>query len=150
MPEHMENSLTLLKSSSDQLLSLHPSELSESFHALESSILPFAKNHPWHTISFLAYFKFNLEKIIQNLQNSGHSISEVVNFNNPLIIEKLLKLETFDLLPNNPDAYLEIYCDSDLGQIVQKGGLEHLVQTRAYFAMLQDLSDAINEQLAQL
>lgn len=107
MPEHMENSLTLLKSSSDQLLSLHPSELSESFHALESSILPFAKNHPWHTISFLAYFKFNLEKIIQNLQNSGHSISEVVNFNNPLIIEKLLKLETFDLLPNNPNAYLE-------------------------------------------
>lgn len=46
---------------------------------------------------------------------------------------------------DNHDAYLGVYGESDLGQLVQEGGIERLEQTIVYFAMEQDIWDAVSE-----
>jgi hypothetical protein len=53
-------------------------------------------------------------------------------------------------ISDNHDAYLDVYGPEDLGQIVIDNGVDGLTLTRAFFAMSQDLNDAIakiiNEQ----
>jgi hypothetical protein len=48
-------------------------------------------------------------------------------------------------ISDNHDAYLDVYNQEDLGQIVMDKGIDGLTLTRAFFAMSQDLNDAIHE-----
>jgi len=43
---------------------------------------------------------------------------------------------------DNADAYLDVYDNESLGQIVTEQGVDQLGTIRAYFAMYQDLSEA--------
>jgi hypothetical protein len=52
-------------------------------------------------------------------------------------------------ISDNHDAYLDVYGQEGLGQIVMDSGVDGLTLTRAYFAMSQDLNDAIAEIISQ-
>ena len=52
-------------------------------------------------------------------------------------------------ISDNHAAYLDVYCQEDLGQLVIDSGVDGLTMTRAYFAMSQDLNDAIAEIISQ-
>lgn len=44
---------------------------------------------------------------------------------------------------NNYDAYLEVYCQDDLGQLVSDGGEEKLTMMKAFYAMFADVNDEL-------
>lgn len=43
----------------------------------------------------------------------------------------------------NDDAYLDVYDNEGIGQIVTEHGLDHVGMVRAYFAMSQDVSEGM-------
>ena len=47
---------------------------------------------------------------------------------------------------DNNEAYLELYNNEDLGQLVIERGPEAVTQAQAFYAMLQDLDNEIYEQ----
>ena len=49
---------------------------------------------------------------------------------------------------SNDEAYLDVYDDASLGELVKDKGVDGLHMTMAYFAMTQDIQDAIYEVLA--
>ena len=49
---------------------------------------------------------------------------------------------------SNDEAYLDVYDDASLGQLVKDKGVDGLHTTMAYFAMSQDIQDSIYEVLA--
>ena len=49
---------------------------------------------------------------------------------------------------SNDAAYLDVYDDASLGELVKDKGVDGLHMTMAYFAMSQDIQDAIFEVLA--
>jgi hypothetical protein len=51
---------------------------------------------------------------------------------------------------DNEDAYLDVYDNESLGQIVAEKGVEQLGTIRAYFAMYQDLAEACQEEIEKL
>jgi len=46
---------------------------------------------------------------------------------------------------DNEEAYLDIYGNEDLGALVSEGGIEKAVMVQAFYAMYQDVRDAIGE-----
>jgi predicted ribosome quality control (RQC) complex YloA/Tae2 family protein len=50
----------------------------------------------------------------------------------------------------NADAYKDVYSDEDLGQLVSEQGIEAFEQVRAFFAMTQDVSEAMQELKSEL
>jgi len=48
----------------------------------------------------------------------------------------------------NDTAYLDVYDDAALGELVKDKGVDGLHMTMTYFAMTQDIQDAIYEVLA--
>lgn len=46
---------------------------------------------------------------------------------------------------SNADAYLDIYGSEDLGKLITEKGLEAVVLARAFYALHQDVQDALSE-----
>lgn len=51
---------------------------------------------------------------------------------------------------SNENAYLDIYSYEDLGRVVAEKGLDELNRIRAFYAMSQDVREAIDEALANI
>lgn len=44
---------------------------------------------------------------------------------------------------SHPDAYLDLYCNEDLGHMVSVGGIEEITLVRAFWALEHDVTQAI-------
>ena len=45
----------------------------------------------------------------------------------------------------NEEAYLDIYCNRDIGDIVAEHGLDHMRGVQAFWAMVQDVNECLFE-----
>ncbi len=105
------------------LLSYSPKDLELYFsRAIQKSELH-QKEYAWHILGLLSFFNVN----ISNLVTDGFgNFPNRLNFNNPLILEPLLKLKTSTIYPKNNDVYLEFLISSpnelhnQLTSLVQK------------------------------
>ena len=52
-----------------------------------------------------------------------------------------------DLVRNtdHPDAYLDMMSNEDIGNVVRDNGLEHAIMIQAFYAMQQDIIDALDD-----
>lgn len=89
-------------------------------------------------------------EIVTELKQGGYdptdiysAVHEVVDGHEYMIYthyhEKVIRQTT------NEDAYLDVYSSEDLGELIQHKELEGVIQARAFFAMTQDVSDALHE-----
>lgn len=104
MPVEMQNKFKMLDFNAADLKSHHPLELQSQFENIKK---PFAENadlYPWHLLGLLSHFKLQLKA---TLDDFGAGKANIINFNNPLIAEGLVKLKTFPIYPNNADVYID-------------------------------------------
>ena len=47
-------------------------------------------------------------------------------------------------LSDSNEAYLDVYCNEDLGQLVTDNGPQHIIMVQAFFAMCQDVNESIH------
>jgi hypothetical protein len=110
MPKHLEVALDYFQSSKESFLASHPEELRRKFETAQSMIKGLAAKYPWQVMCELSQFKHQLEQSlldIESKENEGASIDkESAKFNNPLIIENLLKVETYDIYPKNEEIFI--------------------------------------------
>ncbi len=105
MPKHLEVALEHLHTPKDKILNSHPTELKTKFEAVQSMIRPLAAKYPWQVMCELSQYKLQLEQILISIEGTSHN-SERVNFNNPLIVENLIKSKTQDIYPKNEDIFI--------------------------------------------
>ena len=87
-----------------QLKETHPENISAEWNKAKNLLAETVHISPWARMSLLANFKFNITKALESSQN--HSDKQSC-FNNRLIREALLRLESYPVYPKNEDVYLE-------------------------------------------
>jgi len=105
MPKHLEVALEYFNFKKDDIINSHPLELKKKCEDARSMIRPLAGKYPWQVMCVLSQFKYELEQSLLDIEGSNQS-SEKINFNNPLIVENLIKPETFDIYPKNEDIFI--------------------------------------------
>lgn len=120
IPKHIEPAVRFLYTQKEELLAQHPNHIGANFNDVTKVLSHLGKNYPWHTLSLLSNFKYNLEECLSEFKHTD------VNFMNPLVKEPLCKLETYPVYPNNRDIYLSIETTdladihAPLGEMVSK------------------------------
>lgn len=104
-PSDVMNVASILEQSSHDILATHPKVMDEQFELVERLISDTSTNYGWHALSLLAGFKVQLTSAAQGLERSP---KEVVNYQNPLILEPLLKLPSKPLLPHHEDLFVKV------------------------------------------
>jgi hypothetical protein len=111
-PENLEQCLSPLKLTRDQILSMDPKEFSKITYNMDSWVLSMGEKYPWYVSGLLSHFKFNVDEVINTMK--GKQISgNIFDFQNPLIIEKLIGLKSYSLFPRNEDAFLDFNISSN-------------------------------------
>lgn len=111
MPQLMQEQLKLLQYSSKELLNTHPQDLEQQskflFEELNKGI---TNEFPWHTLGLLSHFKNQVYNALQEFSKDATSEDKpnsYVQYSNPMIIEELVKLESFNIYSNNQDVFLD-------------------------------------------
>ncbi len=105
MPEHIFNHLNLLKSDEKTILSIHPEKIETMFDNALNLIMDISSQYTWQIINMLSEFKHNLEKSCNDIDISTPSN---INYNNPIIIDSLLKLKTSKIYPQNEEVFIDL------------------------------------------
>lgn len=111
-PEHLENCLAPLKLTKEKILSMHPKEFAQITHNMDSWLLPLGEKYPWFITGLLSHFKFSVAEVLNTIKGQKYS-GEQVDFQNPVIIEKLIQLKSHSLFPKNEDAFLDFNISSN-------------------------------------
>ena len=90
----------------EEMKSIHPVELKDSI--LNSFLLSktLSNRHPWHVLGLLANFRIQLDNLISQQHLSK---SAMIDYRNPLILEPLLKLRSYPILPENENLFLKFH-----------------------------------------
>lgn len=115
LPEHIGRGLSLLDSTSEQILDMRPSNIKQQFEAIQRMLVEIGKNYPTEAISRLSNFKRSLRRSLDKFENSG--AQKAVNFNNPILKAPLVLSKTYPIYPQNEDVYIEFNNDSGLNHI---------------------------------
>jgi len=111
-PAHLESCLAPLKLSKNSILSMHPTEFSKMASDMDSWLEPLADKYPWYLSGLLSHFKFNIEEVLRAMKGQSFA-GKTLDFQNPLIVEKLINLESKSLFPRNEDAFLDFNISSN-------------------------------------
>ena len=103
VPMSFMEDLDFLKVSPKVILETHPHNLQELLTKKRSSLEKWSKSHPHHTLCLLSFFKQNVEDC---LKKSLFKETESINYNNPIILDPLLKLELHPLT-NNKEVFID-------------------------------------------
>lgn len=106
VPNHILTNLSPLLLSQDDLLKIHPEQFCLSIKNALDKIHSSIQAYPNHTLGIISAFKLNLQNVLEKFEKLD--AIQLVNFENPLIIESILKLPTRNIIPNNPDIFVEI------------------------------------------
>ncbi|MBL6989414.1 MAG: hypothetical protein ISR65_06535 [Bacteriovoracaceae bacterium] len=108
LPAHLEQYIALLKMNVNNLFEHHPQDLKDEFDRTIGFILTHGAHYPWDIVGLLSYFKHTLIDGLSNFKQApSNQLSRIANFNNPMIIEPLLKMQSTNIFPNHPDIYIE-------------------------------------------
>jgi hypothetical protein len=97
-----------------QCLSSHPEELQEKIgSALDFIRTDLIDQYPWQILALLSNYKTNLINSLGAFNNGseGSGLTQV-SFTNPMIIEKLIKLDSKPVHTNNNDVYTDFLVSS--------------------------------------
>lgn len=89
--------------SGENILAVHPDELSKNILRLKNFDLLSYQENLSDFIGRLCQFKISIGEAVDRISDA----SESANFNNPLFIEKLRKVKTISLFPQNPDIFIK-------------------------------------------
>ncbi len=103
VPISLMEDLSFLKTSPKVILETHPHNLQELLTDKGRSLDKWSKSHPHHTLCLLSFFKQNIESC---LKKSLFKETESINYNNPIILDPLLKLELHSLT-NNKEVFID-------------------------------------------
>ena len=103
VPTSLIEDLDFLKISPKVILETHPQSLKELLTYKHNSLEKWSKSHPHHTLCLLSFFKQNIE---DSLKKSQFKRAESINYNNPIILEPLLKLDLHSLT-NNKEVFID-------------------------------------------
>lgn len=106
----------------DSLLKEHPLTLKGTIHRELERLEVLKKESKWAYLSLLAHLKVNLRLALEEVkEDQGDSLA----FDNPLICQELVKLDTYSVYPND-EVYTEILIDqkNDLDKPVTRSILE--------------------------
>lgn len=104
MPANVLSSFKMLDYNTVDLRSHHPFDLQSQFEQIKTSFAENAELYPWHLLGLLSHFKLQVNASLEDFETGK---ANVVNFNNPLITEGLVKLKTFPIYPSNQDVYIK-------------------------------------------
>jgi hypothetical protein len=107
LPNHLENQLVFLNANDKKIMSFHPDKIRNEFNQVKDNLLNLSTRYPWQCLSRLSLFKFNLEACLKKFAYDRSKGSLIVDYNNPLIREPLLKLKSYPLLPKHEDIFVE-------------------------------------------
>lgn len=108
IPESRLSQIKFLATNIESLLEVHPEKIESEFHSMIGMIQELAKEFPWHTLGLLSHFKSELQGSIEKLKGESKiKMGSAINYNNPLILNPLMKLKKHSLYPKNPDVYLD-------------------------------------------
>ncbi len=96
--------------SGKNILSLHPDELTKNILRLKNFNLVAHQDCLSDFLGRLCQFKASFNEALEQMTD----VSEFSNFNNPLFIDKLKKIKTFSLFPENPDIFIKFMVASKL------------------------------------
>jgi len=123
VPVALMEDLDFLKTSPKIILETHPHSLEELLTNKSISLEKWSRSHPHHTLCLLSYFKQNVENC---LKKSLFKKAESINYNNPIILEPLLKLDLYSLT-NNKEVFIEFKSrnlNTPLTKVAQKTNQE--------------------------
>lgn len=104
LPDDVQEIISHFEFSSQKLLGAHPQELVHGFEQAERLLRENATNYGWHGLSLLANYRVQLISAAQSLERST---MENINYQNPLILEPLLKLKPIALFPHHEDLFVK-------------------------------------------
>ena len=104
MPSYIEKKLNFIKIVKEELLKIHPMELTEMYKELEQNLLHLASDYPWQVLGLLCQFKYNINTCLSSIDQTKQLS---VDFSNPLFMESLLKLKIRPVYPENRDIYID-------------------------------------------
>lgn len=93
--------------SPDELLTQKPMDIRNILKKIKNTLLVLNKEYPWYTLGVLANFKSIVENASYKI-NGPLKTDKKLLFENPMVMEPLLKLPTYPLYPYNEDVYIEI------------------------------------------
>lgn len=106
MPAHIEVGLKFFKTDKDELMTIHPDQIASQFTNLEQITLSIGSKYPWQMMGILSHHKHNLEDCLSDLDRGTSSSKGQIKFDNPLIIENILKVPTKEIYPKNEDVFI--------------------------------------------
>lgn len=114
MPTAKRAELKVLDHDEMQCLSAHPQELKKqvesAFDFIRTDLID---QYPWQVLSLLSGFKAHLSNALSSFKKDGDSSGlGHVSFTNPMIIEKLVQLDSRPVYTNNNDIYAEFLVSS--------------------------------------
>jgi hypothetical protein len=104
VPEHNGEKFKFLLTSTQDLLSTHPSRLKADFQRTLAELQELSFQYPWFLLGMLSSFKTQLANAI--LETKKESTNQI-DYSNPLIINSLLNLPSKSLFKDNEDVYLD-------------------------------------------
>ncbi len=104
LPEDVKELTRILEFSAEQLLGAHPQEICHGFDQAERLLRENCHKYGWHGLSLLANYKVQLASAAQSFEASAR---EVVNYQNPLILEPLLNLSAQAIFPHHEDLFVK-------------------------------------------
>lgn len=107
IPEQYEHNLPIFKIPPEEFLKIHPTELKDSFITTNKTINSLSSRYPWHICGLLSFLKNNIEKNIQDIDLSATNVNDFDNYNNPIILEPLLKAKSYPIYPHNSEIFAE-------------------------------------------
>ncbi len=106
IPKHLESSLRILNLNKEDLKSKDISSLYNDFEDMLPYFSSTAKKYPWHIYSLLVYFE-NLINDFSNELKINQKSGDI--FEIPSIIEKVLKLKSSPIYPQNDDVFIKFH-----------------------------------------
>ncbi|MBI2518772.1 MAG: hypothetical protein HYV97_00060 [Bdellovibrio sp.] len=103
-----------VKKTADGILELHPDQLRTQIDHFEQQCNSLLVRYPWNVLSSISEVNFILADSYLAIQGGPGYESEHknVNYQNPLVLVPLLKLQTYPLYPKNPDIFVDFLTSS--------------------------------------
>jgi hypothetical protein len=107
--------------SSEELLTKKPMSIREILKKIKNTLLVLNKDYPWYTLGILSNFKNIIESSMFKINGPIRTERKLL-FENPMVMEPLLKLKTYPLYPYNEDVFTEILSldKADIHQALSK------------------------------
>ena len=104
IPGEQSKQLSIFQMKPEELKASHPEVIENVFNTTLNTIEVLKSRYPFYVASKLLSFKHTISKIIEDFKD--HT-KDHVDYQNPIILEPVLKLETHNIYPNNPEIYID-------------------------------------------